>query len=100
MEENFDIRLAQIINQTLENDIPIYADMNVATGRKLKQLLSIISKNAPFKPNMSKIAEMLSDSRNKGQKKIKDIENGYIVKDDIEQGFLNIIPLWQLGLTY
>lgn len=191
LEEDFDIRLAQIINQTLENDIPIYADMNVATGRKLKQLLAIISKSAPFKPNMSKIAEMLSASRNnisdyclfmeeagmiaqlrdhtggirglgkvdkiyldntnliynlanntsnigniretfflnqmrvkhnvlsstvsdfliddmtfevggknKGQKQIKNIENGYVVKDDIEYGFLNVIPLWQLGLTY
>ena len=38
--------------------------------------------------------------RSKGQKQIKDIENGYVVKDDIEQGFLNVIPLWQLGLTY
>ena len=38
--------------------------------------------------------------KNKGQKQIKEIENGYIVKDDIENGFLNIIPLWQLGLTY
>ena len=191
LEEHFDIRLGQIINQTLENDIPIYANMNVATGRKLKQLLAIISKSAPFKPNMSKIAELLSASRNnisdyclyieeagmiaqlrdntggirglgkvakiyldntnliyslaedtsnirniwetfflnqmrvkhdvftspvfdfmiadktfqvggknKGQKQIKEIENGYIVKDDIENGFLNIIPLWQLGLTY
>lgn len=191
LEEDFDIRLAQIINQTLENDIPMYAEMNVATGRKLKQLLAIISKSAPFKPNMSKIAEMLSASRNnisdyclyieeagmiaqlrdntggirglgkvdkiyldntnliynlandtsnigniretfflnqmrvkhnvvsstvsdflidditfevggknKGQKQIKDIENGYVVKDDIENGFLNVIPLWQLGLTY
>lgn len=191
LEEDFDIRLAQIINQTLENDIPMYADMNVATGRKLKQLLSIISKSAPFKPNMSKIAEMLSASRNniadycmyieeagmiaqlrdntggirglgkvdkiyldntnliyslaedtsvigniretfflnqmrvrhdvftspvadflisdktfevggknKGQRKIKAVENGYIVKDDIEYGYLNSIPLWQLGLTY
>lgn len=191
LEEDFDIRLGQIINQTLENDIPMYANMNVATGRKLKQLLAIISKSAPFKPNMSKIAELLSASRNnisdyclyieeagmiaqlrdntggirglgkvakiyldntnliyslaedtsnigniretfflnqmrvkhdvftshvsdfmiadktfqvggknKGQKQIKEIENGYIVKDDIENGFLNIIPLWQLGLTY
>lgn len=191
LEEDFDIRLGQIINQTLENDIPMYADMNVATGRKLKQLLAIISKSAPFKPNMSKIAEILSASRNnisdyclyieeagmiaqlrdntggirglgkvdkiyldntnliynlaentpnigniretfflnqmrvkhnvftspvadfliadktfevggksKGQKQIKDIENGYIVKDDIENGFLNVIPLWQLGLSY
>ncbi|WP_295813058.1 AAA family ATPase [uncultured Apibacter sp.] len=191
LEEHFDIRLGQIINQTLENDIPMYANMNVATGRKLKQLLAIISKSTPFKPNMSKIAELLSASRNnisdyclyieeagmiaqlrdntggirglgkvakiyldntnliyslaedtsnigniretfflnqmrvkhdvftspvsdfmiadktfqvggknKGQKQIKEIENGYIVKDDIENGFLNIIPLWQLGLTY
>lgn len=191
LEEDFELRLGQIINQTLENDIPMYADMNVATGRKLKQLLAIISKSAPFKPNMSKIAEMLSASRNniadyclyieeagmiaqlrdntggirglgkvdkiyldntnliynlaedisnigniretfflnqmrvkydvvsssvadflindktfeiggknKGQKQIKDIENGYIVKDDIESGYLNILPLWQFGLTY
>lgn len=64
LEEDFEIRLGQIINQTLENDIPMHADMNVATGRKLKQLLAIISKSAPFKPNMSKIAEMLSASRN------------------------------------
>ncbi|MDL2255971.1 AAA family ATPase [Parabacteroides sp. OttesenSCG-928-K15] len=191
LEEDFGLRLGQIINQTLENDIPMFADMNVATGRKLKQLLAIISKSAPFKPNMSKIAEMLSASRNniadyclyieeagmiaqlrdntggvrglgkvdkiyldntnliynlaedtsnigniretfflnqmrvkhevfispiadfliddktfevggksKGQKQIKEIENGYIVKDDIESGYLNVIPLWQLGLTY
>lgn len=191
LEEDFEIRLKQIINQTLEVDIPIYADMNVSTGRKLKQLLSIISKSVPFKPNMTKIAEILSASRNniadyclyieeagmiaqlrnntegirglgkvekiyldntnliyalaqdtsnigniretfflnqmrvrynvfssnigdfftqdkvfevggknKGQRQIKDIENGFIVKDDIETGFLNTIPLWHFGLTY
>ena len=64
LEEDFELRLRQVINQTLENDIPMYANMNVATGRKLKQLLAIISKSAPFKPNMTKIAEMLSASRN------------------------------------
>lgn len=191
LEEDYEIRLKQIINQTLEVDIPIYADMNVSTGRKLKQLLSIISKSVPFKPNMTKIAEILSASRNniadyclyieeagmiaqlrnntegirglgkvekiyldntnliyalaqdtsnigniretfflnqmrvrynvfssnigdffveekvfevggknKGQRQIKDIENGFIVKDDIETGFLNTIPLWHFGLTY
>ncbi|NLZ73048.1 MAG: ATP-binding protein, partial [Bacteroidales bacterium] len=55
----------------------------------------------------SSIADFLIDDKtfevggkNKGQKQIKEAENGYIVKDDIEDGFLNIIPLWQLGLTY
>ena len=41
----FEIELNQVINQTMENDIPQYANMNVSTGRKLKQLLMIISKN-------------------------------------------------------
>lgn len=190
-EDDFDIRLRQIINQTLESDIPIYANMNVSTGRKLMQLLSIISQSVPFKPNMSKIAEMLGVSRNniadyflyieeagliaqlrdntggirglgkvdkvyldntnlifnladniqnkgniretfflnqtrvkhkvtssttidfsidelnfeiggrnKGQKQIQTVENGYVVKDDIENGYLNTIPLWHFGLMY
>ena len=38
--------------------------------------------------------------KNKGQKQIEGVENGYIVKDDIENGFLNVIPLWQLGMMY
>lgn len=190
-EDDFDVRLRQIINQTLESDIPLYASMNVSTGRKLIQLLSIISESVPFKPNMSKIAEMLGISRNnmadyllyieeagliaqlrdstggirglgkvdkvyldntnlifnlgddiqnkgniretfflnqtrvkhrvtssattdfsigelnfevggrnKGQKQLKAVENGYVVKDDIESGYLNTIPLWHFGLMY
>lgn len=38
--------------------------------------------------------------KNKGQKQIKNIENSYIVKDDIETGVMNIIPLWLFGLIY
>lgn len=38
--------------------------------------------------------------RNKKQKQIKDMENAFVVKDDIEYGGLNIIPLWQFGLLY
>jgi hypothetical protein len=165
--------------------------MNVSTGRKLKQLLAIIAKSVPFKPNMSGIASALSVSRNnvadyclyieeagminqlrdatggikglgkvdkiylentnliyslasenanqgniretfflnqmkvkydaiaspvadfnvgditfevgeknKGLKQIQVIENAYVVKDNIEIGYLNVIPLWQFGLTY
>jgi uncharacterized protein len=191
LDENFDLRLKQVINQTLETDIPMYAGMNVSTGRKLKQLLSIIAKSVPFKPNWSSIAMALAVSRNnvadyclfveeagminqlrdatggirglgkidkiylentnliyslasenanpgniretfflnqmkvkydvivspvadfrldkftfevggksKGLKQIQGVENAYLVKDDIEMGFLNVIPLWQFGLTY
>lgn len=190
-EMNFNIRLQQVIDQTLEIDIPSYADMNVSTGRKLKQLMSIVSESVPFKPNMSKIAAMLNISRNniadyllymeeagmilqlrsktegvralgkvdkiyldntnlmqqlgnknqnvgnvretfflnqtrvqhqvntsamadfsindsdfevggknKGLKQIKNAPKGFVVKADIEQGYLNVIPLWQFGLLY
>jgi len=191
LEDDFDLKLQQIVNQTLETDIPLYAGMNVSTGRKLKQLLAIIAKSVPFKPNMTRIATALSASRNnitdyclfieeagmiaqlrdatggirglgkvdkiyldntnlmdclatndsnagniretfflnqlrvkydvivspvadfligdytfevggknKGSKQIQGIDNAFIVKDDIELGYLNTIPLWQFGLTY
>ncbi len=190
-EDDFGVRLQQVINQTLEVDIPNYAQMNVSTGRKLKQLLAIVAQSVPFKPNMSKLAELLAISRNnsadyllyleeagmlaqlrsqtagvralgkvdkvyldnpnlvyslagenqnkgnvretfflnqvrvhhsvwtstlgdfwvegmdfevggkeKGQKQIKAAEKGYLVKDDIETGYLNTIPLWHFGLMY
>lgn len=38
--------------------------------------------------------------RNKKQKQIRDIQNAFIVKDDIEYGALNIIPLWMFGMLY
>ena len=191
LDKDFGLRLQQVINQTLETDIPLYAGMNIATGRKLKQLMAIIAKSVPFKPNFSKIAEMLSVSRNnvadyclyieeagmiaqlrdstggirglgkinkiyldntnliynlaeeqsdtgniretfffnqmrikynvlasssadfvidgaefevggknKGQKQVKNANSGFVVKDDIEFGYMNTIPLWHFGLTY
>ncbi len=191
LESDFDIRMQQVINQTLETDIPLYAEINVTTGRKLKQLLAIVAKSVPFKPNISTIANSIGASRNsvldyllyveeagfinqlrdetggirglgkvekiyldntnlihslggensdigniretfflnqmrvnhdvisskvadfqiddktfevggknKKQKQVKEIKEGYIVKDDIETGYLNTIPLWQFGLEY
>ncbi len=63
-EVGYEIRLLQIINQTIENDIPQYARMNVSTARKLKRLLSILSQAAPYKPNMSSLSTELSVSKN------------------------------------
>lgn len=191
LEEDFELKLQQIVNHTLETDIPMYAGMNVSTGRKLKQLLAIIAKSVPFKPNMTGIAAALMASRNniadyclyieeaglitqlrnatggirglgkvdkiyldntnliyslassnpnsgnlretfflnqlrrkydvltapvadfrigdytfevggknKGLKQIQGLDNAFVVKDGIEQGYLNTIPLWQFGLTY
>lgn len=64
IESEINIRLGQIILQTLESDIPQYANLNVGTSRKLKRLLSIIAESVPFKPNFSKISELIGVSRN------------------------------------
>ena len=190
-EDEFEIRLGQIILQTLEVDIPQFANLNIGTSRKLKRLLTIIAESVPFKPNFSKLAEMIEASRNslddyfsymekaglilqlrnevggirelgkvekmyldnsnliktlvgnksnigniretffinqmrvnnnvissktadfkindftfevggknKKQKQIEKNNKSFIVKDDIEYGYLNVIPLWAFGLNY
>lgn len=38
--------------------------------------------------------------KKKGQHQIKDVEHAYVVKDDIEYGHLNEVPLWSFGLLY
>lgn len=184
--------IQQVVNATIETDIPQYADLSVSTARKLKRLLAIIAQSAPFKPNMSQIGGQLEVSRNnvadlcaylekaglvsqlrtstqgiqglgkvdkiyldnpnliytlgssnveigtvretfffnqtrslmpvtvspisdflidgkytfevggkkKKQRQLQDIDNGYVVKDDIETGYGNIIPLWMFGMLY
>lgn len=190
-EKGYLIRLQSIVNQTLENDIPTFAKMNITTAQKIKRLLYIIAKSVPFKPNFTKLATLLDLNRNtvsdlmcylekagminqlradtegirllgkvdkvylnntnlayvladndpdigniretvfystmktkypvvtssvsdfsignytfeiggknKSQKQVRDVENAFIVKDDIEYGMRNIIPLWMFGFTY
>lgn len=38
--------------------------------------------------------------KSKKKKQISGIENAFVVKDDIEYGFGNTIPLWAFGMTY
>jgi hypothetical protein len=59
----FEIELVQVVNRTLEVDIPQYADMNAATGRKLKRILTYVAKSVPYKLNVSKLAQAVGVSR-------------------------------------
>ncbi len=60
------------------------------------------------KVNVSTKADFLIDNKytfeiggkSKGKKQIADIKNSFIIKDDIESGVLNIIPLWLFGFMY
>ena len=188
---DFEIELNQVIERTMVEDIPQYANMNASTGRKLKHLLMVIARSVPFKPNMSSLAQTTGAGRNhiadyllymemagmiaqlrddtggirgigkvekiyldnpnlchalalenvnsgnmretffcnqmrvnhdlvsssradfrigaltfeiggskKGQSQIAGIPDSYIVKDNIESGHGNVIPLWAFGLNY
>ena len=190
-DPDFDLLLGQVITRTLENDIPQYANMNAATGRKLKKLMAAVSELSPFKPNMTRLAGQIQASRNnvedylmylekagmiaqlrssasplddldkvqkvyldnpnivynlgreqadigtvretffmnqvrighdvrsstradfevnghtfeiggknKSQDQIRGMKDAYIVKDDIEYGHGNVVPLWAFGLLY
>jgi len=190
-EQGFELRMEQIVAQTVETDIPQYADMKASTARKLKRMLGVISTLAPYKPNAENLATEIGVSKNnvsdylvylekagmigqlrddtgglrglgkvekvyvdnpnlmtilaggfpdtgnlretffynqtrvnndviaskdadlligpytfeiggrkKGKKQIEHLPHGIIVKDDIEIGHENIVPLWQFGLNY
>lgn len=64
IEGDFALRMQQVVDQTLDVDIPQYADMKVSTARKLKQMLVIISELAPFKPNFENMASEIGVSKN------------------------------------
>jgi predicted AAA+ superfamily ATPase len=63
-ESGFAIRMEQIISQTIDSDIPQYADMLASTARKLKQMLAVIAELAPYKPNADSLAAELHVSKN------------------------------------
>lgn len=190
-ESQFERRLAQVVNKTIEVDIPQYTDMTISAIRKLKRLMSIVSESVPFKPNYTSLSQVLGVSRNllpewfaymekaglimqlrddtggirglgkvdkvyidntalmymfgqdnteignvretffmnqtrvmhdvitssvsdfqigkytfevggknKTQKQIAGVSDAFVVKDDIEIGYQNVIPLWVFGLMY
>ncbi len=58
------MRLRGVIAQMVELDIPMFAEMNVASAAKLKKLLYALAQSVPFKPNYAKLERDLGISRN------------------------------------
>ena len=61
--EGYDLRLINVINRVIETDIPLYARLNISSIVKMKRLLNVIAASVPFKPNVSKLANILGISR-------------------------------------
>lgn len=85
-EEDFNLRLKQAINETVEHDIPNYAGMSVASAIKLKKLMYVIANSVPFKPNYSKLSRELEISRNQLPDYISYIESSGIFNSLKEKG--------------
>ena len=63
-EGNYAMRLNGIIKQVVEDDVPKFAEMEIASVQKLKKLLYVLAQNVPFKPNYAKLERDLGISRN------------------------------------
>ena len=61
---NFEVRMQNIVIQTIETDIATYANLKTTTARKLRKMLTVVASLAPFKPNADTLATTLSVSRN------------------------------------
>ena len=56
--------------------------------------------NSPVSDFLIDVRTFEIGGRNKGQKQIAEAEDGYVVKDGIETGFGNVVPLWCFGMNY
>jgi len=73
-----------------------------------REIFFVNQVSSKYTINYSKIGDFLIDNRyivevggrNKGFNQIKDIENSFVVADDIEIGLGNKIPLWLFGFLY
>ena len=79
LEPEFETRLRQIINTTLEMDIPKYARMTIAATQKLKKFMYYISKSVPIKINFSDMARDLELDRDELPKYLEFLERAELV---------------------
>ncbi|SDA94115.1 hypothetical protein SAMN03080617_03855 [Algoriphagus alkaliphilus] len=57
-------RLEEVVNMTLEIELPLLRSVDISYIPKLKHLLHIISESVPFIPNVTKLSERIGINRN------------------------------------
>ena len=78
-EPEFETRMRQVINTTVEVDIPQYARMTIAATQKLKKFMYYISKSVPVKINFSDMARDLELSRDELPRYLEYLEKAELV---------------------
>jgi len=59
----YNLKLSEIINMILDIELPQLRQIDVGYIPKLKQLLAIIARSVPFKPNVSKLSQKINVNR-------------------------------------
>lgn len=62
-EDNYLVKLKQIINTIVDVDLAYISSYNPGTAVKVKKLLGVIAESVPFKPNIAALARKLDLSR-------------------------------------
>lgn len=57
-------RLEEVVNMTLEIELPLLRNVDISYIPRLKHLLHIISESVPFIPNVTKLAKRIGINRN------------------------------------
>ena len=76
VRQGFDSRLLATVNQVIASDYPQIDDVTVATIRKTKKMLMVLSECVPQLPNMSQLYRELETDRNNGLKMLRALERG------------------------
>ena len=79
LEPEFETRLRQVVNTTVELDIPKYAQMTIAATQKIKKFMYYISKSVPVKINYSDMARDLALDREDLPKYLEYLEKAELV---------------------
>ena len=67
-------RIVEVANQVLDVDYPAIEEVEVATIRKARRMLSVLAASAPLTPNMSKLYTELDTDRKQGIKMLYALE--------------------------
>ncbi len=80
-------RLFEIINMIIELELPLLRKADMSKVPKIKQLLAIISQSAPFKPNITALANKIGISRNSLLEYIHGLSDASIVKTVLKDAY-------------
>lgn len=78
--KSYSMRLLNIVNTILENDLPAVENIEYVTIQKIKKMLMIISSLVPFSPNMTKLSGEIESSRGSAIKYLEYLQKAGLIR--------------------